>query len=165
MEGSRMFTLADIRDIAIQIERNGENAYLHAAKMAADARVAQLLTKLAEQEKEHIRWFERLDVNRVIAPKDDQMNRFGQELLREMMGGQTFSLEADELAAEPDLQAIIERSIEFEKDTILFYEMLYSFLDHSETMQQLERVIIEERSHIELLKEVAKKVDASNDPV
>jgi rubrerythrin len=155
-----MFTLADICEIAIQIERNGEASYLLAAQKATDVQIAGLLHKLAEQEREHLRWFEQLDVGRVIAPKDDQMNRFGQDLLREMIGGQTFSLDSDQLGHAMQMKAVIAQSIEFEKDTIVFYEMLHNFLDDSETMQQLERVIDEERSHIERLNEITEKLNS-----
>jgi rubrerythrin len=152
-----MFTLADIRDLAIQIERNGESSYRAAARKAEDNRVADLLKKLAEQEKEHLRWFEQLDAEQEFAPENDRINRMGQDLLAEMMDGQTFSLDEEQVAGATDLLDVVRQSIEFERDTILFYEMLYSFLDHSETMTHLERIIDEERSHIEILNDIAQK--------
>jgi rubrerythrin len=158
--GTRMFTLADIRDLAIQIERNGESTYSLAARKAGDERVARLLKKLAEQEKEHSRWFERLDAGHAFRPQDDRINRMGQDMLKEMVDGQTFSLDEDELSRPGEMRDVIALSIEFEKDTIIFYEMLSSFLDDSETIQQLERIIDEERSHIAALNDIAKLIDS-----
>ena len=153
-----MFKVSDIRDLAIQIERNGEAAYLRAAEKSTNDRIARLLKQLAEQEKEHRRWFEQLDVGDDISLKDDQIKRVGEDLLREMLEGQTFSLDEDHLADAAELKAVIEQSIEFENDTILFYEMLYGFLDDSATMAQLERIIHQERSHIDLLNDIAEKL-------
>ena len=150
----RMFTLADICDIAIQIERNGESAYRSAAERNRSPEVVKLLEMLAEDEARHARWFEQLDVCQAFTGDDGEIAEMGKELLQEMMAPHTFSLDEGKLAAAENPMDIIEQSIEFENDTILFYEMLYGFLDNDQTKQHLERIIEEERSHIEKLNEI-----------
>ncbi|RJQ75040.1 MAG: hypothetical protein C4519_16265 [Desulfobacteraceae bacterium] len=157
-----MFTLADIRFIAIQIERNGEAVYLKASQRAADPQVAGLLEHMAEQENAHARWFAQLDVGRPFTPKDRQIHDLGRDLLKSMMAQQTFSLDENRLSAATELKEVLNQSLELEEDTILFYEMLYSFLDHSETMLQLERIINEERSHIDQLNEMNKMLNSAD---
>jgi rubrerythrin len=159
-----MFTLSDIRDIALQIERNGENTYRHAAKCALTPKIAHLLSEIAEEEKKHAKWFESIDVLAHFVAKDPRIEAMGRELLQKMMAQQTFSLDAARLAATQDVQNLLDQSIEFENDTILFYQMLHSFLDDSRTMAQLERIIGEEQAHIEKLKEIFCRTEAVGCP-
>jgi rubrerythrin len=44
-------------------------------------------------------------------------------------------------------------AVEHEKDTIIFYQMLQSFIDDHQTSKELEEVIAQEEQHIKLLKE------------
>ena len=48
---------------------------------------------------------------------------------------------------------LIDIFIEFEEDGILFYEMLLPFIQDQETMAQLNKIITEEKNHIEQLRE------------
>lgn len=159
-----MFTLSDIRDIALQIERNGENTYRFAAKSARASKIAHLLLEMAEEEKKHAKWFESIDVLVHFVAKDPRIEEMGRELLQKMMAQQTFSLDAARLATTQDVQELLDHSIEFENDTILFYQMLHSFLDDSITMAQLERIIGEEQAHIEKLKEIFCRTGAVGCP-
>ncbi len=149
-----MFTLADICDIAIQIERNGESAYREAAQKSQVPEVVKLLEMLAEDEARHTRWFEQIDVAQPFTEKDQHIAKMGRDLLQEMMAPQTFSLNKGEMAAAEHPQDVVHQSIEFEKDTILFYEMLSGFLDDDKVRHQLEKIIEEERSHIDKLREI-----------
>ena len=49
---------------------------------------------------------------------------------------------------------MVGRIIEFEKDTILFYELLRSFIEEKANVELLDAIIEEEKSHIRLLEEV-----------
>ena len=56
-----------------------------------------------------------------------------------------------------DVEALLQLCIEFEKDTILFYEMIGSFIEDNETSEKLDEIIEEENRHIELLEEFEEK--------
>ncbi len=159
-----MFTLADICNIAIQIEQNGEQAYRRASENSKNQEVADFFNLMAEEEKKHAIWFGRLaaEVQTNINEKDQQIEQMGRELLQNMMAHQTFSMDPDKLAEANNIEEALHQSIEFENDTILFYEMLHNFLDDSETMTHLENVISEEQSHIERLKQIAHLLSLEN---
>lgn len=147
-----MFTLSDIKEIALQIEQNGESVYRRAAKSSQIPKIAQLLSEMADEEKRHAHWFEHLNGAMPLGAKDQRIEQMGKELLQKMMGPQTFSLDESRLAATVEVQDLLAQAIEFENDTILFYQMLHSFMDDSATMAQLERIIEEEQAHVEKLK-------------
>jgi rubrerythrin len=153
-----MFTLSDIRDIAVQIEKNGEEAYRNAAKVAKDPEVAAMLEWMANEERCHAIWFEALPSNRPLSDEQKEMEAMGRSLLQEMVKGNNFLLPQSELEQIQTVTEVISRSQEFERDTILFYEFIMGLLDDQETMQQLEKIIEEERNHLHRLELVAKKV-------
>ena len=64
------------------------------------------------------------------------------------------SLEDVDFAKIDQVNDMIATFIEFEKDTLLFYEMLDSFLDAEETRKTLNRIMAEENNHIKTLQEL-----------
>ena len=149
-----MFTLSDICEIALQIERNGESVYRRAAQDSRTAKIARLLTEMADEEQKHARWFEHLNGSMPLIAEDPRIEQMGKDLLQKMMIQQTFSLDESRLAATREVQELLDQAIEFENDTILFYQMLHSFMDDSAAMAQLELIIEEEQAHIKKLKEL-----------
>lgn len=147
-----MFTINDICDIAIQIERNGETVYRQAAENITDTKTADLLKELADDEVRHAKWFENLHLERSEPFGNVQLENAGRELLQGMMENQTFSLDAAGLVNAQTIEGILAQSISFETDTILFYEMLGGFIEEKNVLRQLENIIREERSHVEKLK-------------
>jgi rubrerythrin len=144
-----MFTIADICDIAIQIEKNGEATYRKAAANCRDAGLADLLNRMANEEQQHAKWFKTLDQTREISSAGQQdLESMGRGLLREMVKDRTFSLDADTLCQAETLDAFLKQSIEFEYDTIAFYEVLQGFVDDAQARFQLDRIIAQEKDHI-----------------
>jgi rubrerythrin len=78
----------------------------------------------------------------------------GRELLQDIVRSQTFSLQGRQLAEADDLEELIAQSIEFEQDTIDFYEFLASFLDDPRAVEQMRRIIDQEREHVRQLEAV-----------
>lgn len=146
-----MFTRNDIRNIAIQIECNGESAYRSAAKRFDDEQIRQMFDWMADEEMRHAEWFRALQVPSQTSPAHEEIETMGRSLLQEMMKNQTFSLEDTRLQAVTDIQALLDLSEEFEKDTILFYEMLRAFIEDTDTIDQLEAIIAEEQGHVRQL--------------
>lgn len=154
-----MFTLEDVRNIAIQIEINGETAYRQAAEITKNSEIAKSFAMMADDEQKHAQWFEKLKAPGRALTQEEQIEKIGRDLLQGMMAQQTFSLETGTLASALNLADALRQSIEFENDTILFYEMLHGFLDDSKAMRQIELIIEEERSHIDKLNEIARFVN------
>jgi len=149
-----MFTVADIRDIAIQIERNGEEAYRRAAAMASDPDLAEIFTWMADEEKRHAEWFESIQSHQPLTDEQVELEKMGRQLLQEMVSDQTFSLERERLQQSRDLADMLDQSKTFEQDTILFYEFLQNMIDDREARGQLDAIIAEERRHYEQLGEI-----------
>lgn len=158
-----MFTIADIRNIAMQIERNGEATYRKAAKLATDPDLAAAFRQMADEEKRHAEWFEAIEMNRELTEAEREMEAVGKTILQEMIRDKTFSLDEKKLASAETFGELINESKKFEEDTIIFYEMLSGFIDDHEIMEQLNEIIAEEKKHSEelrkLLEDAAIKVE------
>lgn len=149
-----MFSIHDILDLAIKIEQNGEKVYRNAQRQTSNPATAELLTWMADQEKEHAQWFstfKKENLQILDNPIKAEMNRV---ILGEMMGKRTFSLNEESLLEMNDINEILLLSIEFEKDTVLFYELMQAFLQEKADQTHLKRIIAEEKSHIQQLQEM-----------
>ena len=144
-----MFTIADICDIAVQIERNGEATYRKAAQNIENKAIAENLNRMADEEHRHAQLFSTLDDTRSTGPPQDELESMGRALLRDMVKDKTFSLAAEKLSMVSHLAAFFEQSIIFERDTIIFYEMLREFVDDAAVRTKLDRIIAQEREHID----------------
>ncbi|MGD8270793.1 MAG: ferritin-like domain-containing protein, partial [Desulfobacterales bacterium] len=52
------------------------------------------------------------------------------------------------------IEDLINIFIEFEKDTVLFYETLIPFIEDNNTLQYITKIIAEENNHIQKLHEL-----------
>ena len=153
-----MYTFEDIRDIAIQIECNGEKTYRTAGEKAKNSELARILIWLADEERRHAQWFETLQRDRDISEEDGEMEAMGRSLLRDMVKDQPFCLDAEEIDGANDVEEIVAQSLRFENDTILFYDMLKSLLvEDAQTAARLDIVIEEEHGHVSVLEKLKKK--------
>ena len=146
-----MFSLHEIYDLGIRIEKNGELFYRKAIKEFPNEGLKSLLARLADDEVKHQEFFERKKEALELKPEDPEMEETASAILQGILGYQTFSLkEANpaDLKSEKDL---LNLAIEFEKDTVLFYEMLTPLVTKNQTLKGLEEIVQEEKSHIEML--------------
>jgi len=145
-----MFTLAEVYDLGIRIEKNGEKFYRDALKQAWSKPIADMLGLLAEEEVKHVDFF----VKRMDALKQKRENPFLDEMntsmLKDIMGSQTFSLKEADVSKLRSVEELVALAIEFEKDTILFYEMIGSFMTDEEARRELKEIIEEEERHVRL---------------
>ena len=153
-----MFTLSDIIDLAIRIEENGGKTYRKAMSEVADPRLSAMLKRLADDELEHVKWFETLK-SRIkpsgISPALDEM---GRSMLRDVLGDRAFSISEADFTSLQHMKELLDISIDFEKDTIIFYEMISSFVEDEATLKALAEIIEEEKSHVSLLRETFEKI-------
>ena len=84
---------------------------------------------------------------------DPQVGEMGQSLLLEIVGDQTFSLEERDLSTIADLKEVLKIALGFEKDTVIFYEMMGSFIKEDAALAELDQIIQEENRHIRVLSE------------
>lgn len=153
-----MFTIGEIIDLAIQIETNGEKTYRNGQRETDDPALSSLLGWLADQEKEHIEWFSNLNVRIDKSPVTTDLDRAARDFLRGVLGGQTFSLGEIGVSKQEGVISMLETSLEFEKDTILFYEMVGEFVEDTATKRHLKTIISEEEDHVKLLGEYLDRI-------
>jgi len=144
-----MFSIAEIVDIAVHLEMNGEKVYRKALKLVSDPELISLLELLADEEVRHAAWFSALGAQADhFAELDPQMGEMGKALLRDVFGNQAFSLMDVDFSAVDGKVEIFALAAEFEKDTILFYEMLRPFVLDEKTLHELDAIIVEEKKHV-----------------
>lgn len=143
-----MFTINELLDIAVRIERNGETAYRDAAEKVAAGKMQETLTWLADQETEHRRWFADLKKRLINGEKNQISQQIAREIFDDILGRWSFSLDEKNLPQFETPAALFDVSIGFEKDTVIFYEMLAAFIEDEQTLKQLQTIIDEEKRHI-----------------
>jgi rubrerythrin len=149
-----MFTAHEIIDLAIQLEENGEAVYREAAGQAKNSDIRKLLLWMADEEVKHSRWF--TELRKEIESRSS--NPFMEEMSRKVFGGilgnKSFSHREVNFAEIDCTEEIIKIFIEFEKDTVLFYETLIPFIEDNNTLQYVTKIIAEENNHIKQLQEL-----------
>jgi rubrerythrin len=150
-ERSSLFSTGEILELAVRIEQNGEAAYRDAVDRLSDADLVSLLNWMADEEAQHAKWFiglkEELEAH-TANPFVDEMSR---ELFNDLLGDRSFSHKEIDFSRVADVDELIAIFIEFEKDTILFYEMLEPFIENDRTLADLKKIIAEENNHISSL--------------
>ena len=152
-----MFLIGDIIDLAIQIETNAEKVYRSALKKVSDPALVSILNWLAEEEVAHAEWFRQLKETIHADVKDPRFEAMGKSLLSDVLGRQSFSLKEADFSEINELEALLSLAIEFEKDKVIFYNMLRPFIEDIETLDFLEKIIDEENNHIQELKQLVNR--------
>ena len=148
-----MFAIKEIIDMAIRIEKNGEAVYRSAMEKISNPALVSLLEWMADEEDRHAKWFSDLKQEVEALSENPFIEEMNRELLNDLIGEQSFSLKEVDFSQVDSTNELIFIFIEFEKDSILFYEMLKPFIQDEDTLAQLDKIIVEENSHIERLRE------------
>ena len=148
-----MFTISEIVEFAIRIEENGQKIYRDALERASDPTLISLLRWLAHEESEHVRWFSDLKGTVTDEAVDIQVGEMGRSLLLGIVGDQTFSLKERDLSTIAEAKELLKIALDFEKDTVIFYEMMGAFIQEDTAMAKLNQIIQEENRHIDMLTE------------
>ena len=148
-----MFTSRDILDLAVQIEKNGEKIYRDALQKVTNQEVKSLLQKLADDEVRHIDQFSEFKASAKDTLGDPQLEEMGRSILLGILGDQSFSLKETDFARMERIKDLFKVAIEFEKDTVIFYEMIRALIEDDRTLADLNQIIEEEKRHIELFQE------------
>jgi rubrerythrin len=146
-----VFETKEILDLAIRFETNGEATYREAMRVCPDKGLQALLEWMAGEEALHARWFTELKDGLARGSRNPFLEEMGRELFRDVVGGQSFSLKEVDFAKVRSPGDLVAIFIEFERDTVLFYELIAPFVEEGGTRAQLEAIIAEENRHIERL--------------
>jgi rubrerythrin len=150
-KGLALFSIQEILDLAIRLEKNGESVYRNAAAKLSGPDLVSLLVWMADEEVKHAAWFSELKHKLETNSINPFMEEMGREIFTDMLGEKSFShrdVDFSKIDRPHDLVAVF---IEFEQDTVLFYETLKPFIEDNDTLNNLEKLIAEENNHIEML--------------
>ena len=148
-----MFSISEVIDIAVQLEKNGEQIYRSALESVSDAGLKQLLEWMAEEESRHAKWFSALRGTAVVIEDNEALKAMNKSLVDDFLGDQAFSLKEVDFSAVRNIRELMDVFIEFERDTILFYDILMAFIPDEEAKENIRHIIAEEEAHVEKLQE------------
>jgi rubrerythrin len=148
-----VFSIHEILDMAIRIEKNGETVYRRAIEEIPKPELVSLLTWMADEESSHAEWFSDLKKNIETTSINPFVEEMSRELFDGLLGEKSFSHQEVDFSRIDQIDDLIAVFIEFEKDTILFYEMLTPFIEDESTLENLQKIIGEENNHVAQLQE------------
>ena len=157
-----MFSAPEILDLAIQLEKNGESVYRNAVDKVTKPELVSLLIWMADEEARHMRWFSEVKNNFETHSINPFMEEMGRKVFGGILGDKSFSHRDVDFSNVDRQEDLIGIFIEFEKDTILFYETLIPFIEDNETLENIAKIIAEENNHIKKLQDfLADKTEVS----
>jgi len=151
------FNEVEAAKIAQNMERNGLSFYQKAADQAKDPATRDVFLQLAEDEKEHLAYFEELedklqDERRDGAgyTDDAEINSYIDRLLKTQVFGDESDVArlADQSESDYDSLAVGMRA---ERDAITFYQEMLDFVDSKTAKDAFTNILKEERKHLQLL--------------
>lgn len=154
-----MFTMDDLFDIAIKMEKNGEAVYTDSLSRINKKDIQSLLQWMADEEAEHRKWFNERKNKLEVSVDEQQLKEMVPDVLQQMMGENTLSLDDIDFSEMNNISKLLKTFIGFEEDTIMFYEMLEMFIDDDTVKQGLKTIIEEEKKHAAKLEEMIALTD------
>ena len=154
----------EVFEMAEQMERNGAKFYHRAADLAFDADSRKLLVDLAMMEEDHEKTFSAIRAT-IVSGTDREPTVFDPEGLTDRYlwawaDRNVFDLDSDpfEVLGEAyTIEQLVQAAIGREKDSIVFYEGLKSWLQKDSDRQKIQAIIHEEMGHIALLAQMRKE--------
>jgi len=145
------FSVQEVVEMAINMERSGQAFYQTASKLAKEKNLKELLQYLVEEEGKHLKVFQGLYNSLKQGPETTPYNWEEAKLYLKALVDSRFFTGPDKAIqmakeAKSELKAI-NSAINFEKDTLLFfYEMLEVTKSHDRDL--VKKIIEEEKKHI-----------------
>ena len=143
---------ADLIDLAVQTEVRGEAFYRQAASQATTPQAKELFTYLAEQESLHKQTFQGLSSAIVVTEIDPTTWQEALAYIESTVDRAFFTAAAPirAIPAEATETDMLNRAIEFEQQTLLFF---YALRDLAQPVNRpiIDKIVEEERRHVRQL--------------
>ncbi len=155
------FSINEIIEMAVQIERNGYAFYNEASKRKdLDEKSLEFIIWLRDQELQHEKTFIKLrddaDLQDLELTQDWEMVS---AYLKTIVDGRIFNSPESAIckATEAsDLATLLDHAITFEKDTLLYFHTISDSISNPKALVALRRIINEEISHVMRLNDFKK---------
>jgi rubrerythrin len=156
-----VFTVGEMLDIAVGIERNGVMYYESLAQLTSDAELKATYSGLASMERHHIDVFRNLRADTsgggaIIPPESEEEYA---TYLQALVDSSVFT--SDEVAREMAQKAsgpaeALQLAIGAEKDSILFYTEMRDLVSRRDR-DAVDKIVREERKHVRELSELKQR--------
>ncbi|OCL28549.1 rubrerythrin family protein [Orenia metallireducens] len=150
---STQFNALEILKIAMNVEKQGENFYKRCVEVNSEPEVKAVFKELQEDEQEHYQYFKRLleifDEEDKSITRDYLYDPEVNQYLRALVDTKIFPDDeevTDDIAH--NLLEAIEVGIKAEKNSLLLYSELLEMEIDEQTLDALEKLIIEEKRHL-----------------
>ena len=158
------FSADEVYEMGMDIERNGEAYYRKAAAFAKDAKVKAIFADLMKQEQQHYQTFKGLrdklppktSLPTVADPESEEYL-----YLDALVKSRLFNTvrEAESLAANVgSAMEALRAALAFEKDTVLFFQLMKGMTDEALGKSEIDRLIEEEHNHIVRISAAIKEI-------
>lgn len=148
-----IFSVGEIVNFAIEIEKNGEKFYRSAAEKITDEKIKSLFTVLADEETEHRKTFENLLGKVKNYEISDDLGGEYFTYLKAYVDGKIFNKNIPKVKNTVD---IIQFALNAERDSILYYLEMKNFVQEDDG-KIVDKIIEEERQHFVKLTQIAAK--------
>ena len=158
---NEQFSIQEIIEIAIEIEKNGEAFYRTLAESANTARLRDLFKYLSEEEKKHKAKFEEI-LNSVGGYQISEIYYATEYMgyMKALADERVFTKDVSAPDIVKNLQSskeAIDLAIGFEKDSIIFLHEMQDMVNEPER-KTVQKLLDEEREHICRLSEIKSQV-------
>lgn len=138
--------------VAMEMERRGRGVYVRAKQFTQDPALLTLLDELIADETRHYAQFSTMLENLGLPPlgEEEQMLAAAQAATFFFPGG---LMEAAMDGALDSAEAMLEKAMESERDSIAFYGQLLAHIDSLDTQEVVVRILREEMNHLRTLME------------
>ena len=153
-----MFTMDDLFDIAINMEKNGEAVYVDSILRINRQELKDKLQWMADEEARHREWFEGQKNQLTLEIEEKYLKEMVPRVLQQMMDEKALSLEDIDFSQINNIKDLFEIFIGFEEDTIGFYEVLEMFISDPADKKGLDIIMEEEKKHVANLCEMISKL-------
>ncbi len=157
------FNADEVFEMGMDVEKNGEAYYRKAAGLVKDEKVKEVFLHLMQEEQKHLEIFRKLRDS--LPPKSSLPtveDPEGQEgmYLDALVKSRLFNNvhEAEQLAesVNDEIEAL-SAALTFEKDTILFFQMMKGMTREDLGAAKIDMLIAEERKHVIKISEAIKE--------
>lgn len=151
------FNADEVFQIAEQIERNGVKFYRKAADNTSDKETKQMLLEMADMEAGHLMTFEHMRRHLVSREKEgtifdpDNEASLYLQTMADARGYEGKKSPTEELTGAESIEEILKIALNAEKDSVIYYFGLRSFVPPRAGRDKVEAIIAEEVEHITTL--------------
>jgi len=155
----------EVLEIAEQIEQNGVKFYRRAAALCDDPRAGALFVELAHWETRHVEIFKEMrerwaDAHWQIG--DLLPKPMGHSDAQLLAGMAVFGIQpnpAEQLHSHESRADVLKLAIEKEKESVVYYSGLRSFVPHEADRKVIDDIIQEEMKHVRILTQALEQED------